>query len=1113
MVRRFAVFTLAGAVTAVAATLTIASMGGPGIAWAQDGDSAADATSLGGSDDGSLAFSMPAARPMTSSTLGLFDNIETGGGWITGSALSMETFQVSQGDTLIDLLVSAGSSENDADGAIDALEQIYDPRRLQIGQVVTAVFRALDDDTGELAAVTIALDEADYVVASRTQDGDYFAERIDEPLSDALLAPVPAATTSVSGNSLTTQDFEVRRGDTLIRLAVRAGATRAEAGLAIEALTLLVDATALQIGQQLQVTFRGSGTQADLAALSLQTGDEQYVIAERQASGSFDAYRNDRPFSEATIIAPAGDLDLAAAIETLRQSGAQVDRMTIAQGDTLMDLIVQAGATITEAHEAARIMARHFDPRRLQIGQRVFLIQTAGPAGSGLTVLGMVVLDAGDDGLVAVTRLPDEGGFEGTRITDIQQIVLVTPTETPKPEIVDNSAERSDDEAEIPELVDVTDFGRGLRVALLEMQSGDTLMSLLLDAGAARVDADQAIRALRPHYDLGRMQIGQEIRAAFEDHNGDGELLIAVSIEIKDNLFVQADRQGDTFIAGRTSTPVNPAYATAFRSIPPVADIDELIRPVDEGEAAEITTEAEPEAEIELAAVKPDAEIEEAPAPVSEIEGLLELSPQAEQAWFTVQEGDSIASLLRILTPNGHEIGLVVDALAQQVDLVNLEPGNEMVVISDGGNTARQIIALSLDHPDGGTIAVVLQRDGGYGVRRASSHIDLADFTLVPASTELAESEVWPEQETGLTIETFEIAAGGTLMKGLLDLGIDTVEADRAIDSLREVFDPRSIRAGQIVEVTIDGDGLQNITMTPRAGERVEVARDSEGFQSRLVELALELELKAAVGHIESSLYQAALDGGVPPAVLADLIRAYSFDVDFQREIQQGDSFQVLYEEFVDEDGNTVRYGPPLYATLNVSGVTLPIYRFTPSSGFIDYFNDNGESVRKALIRTPIDGAQITSNFGMRTLSGYTRMHKGLDFGAPSGTPIVAAGDGVIEQLGWFGGYGNYIRIRHSSTYKTAYAHMSSYASGLADGSRVRQGQTIGYVGSTGNSTGPHLHYEVMVNDEQINPLDVRLPSGEILEGDELNQFYVERDALDGLFAMQLDEQLVASGN
>ncbi len=1105
--RRFVVPAFAGVL------LTSAFVGLSTTPLAQNEDDEA----LGGS--GELpALSLPAARPMTSSTLGLFNTVEIGGTLITGAALTMTSFEVGQGDTLIDLLVEAGSTANDADGAIDALGRIYDPRRLQIGQVVTAVFRSFDETDEELAVVSIALDESDYVVATRPEGGSFEAERIDEPLSDALLAPIPATTTPDIDTNLITREMEVRRGDTLVRLAVRAGATRSDANIAIDALTRLIDPTSLQIGQILQVSFSGSGAETALAALSLQTGEETYVVSERLASGNFDAYWSDRPFTAPSPALAAGDLDVGGAIDALRAEGAAVDRMTIAQGDTLMDLMVEAGATITDAHEAARVLARHFDPRGLQIGQHLYVVRTPGPAGSGLKVLGLVVLDAGDDGVVVVNRLPEEG-FEGRRIADTTEIALALPgtaahADTESALDVSGAESKTPQEDEVADIPDMIDFGSQLRVEEMEVQSGDTLMSLLLRAGANRVEADRAISALRPHYDPRHLQIGQQIRVAFDTLSGVSESLVTISIRIKDNLFVQADVAGDSFVAGRTTTPINPAFAASAPATPPAADIDSLIRESEGQEVVQELPNAEASEEITVA----DApSTEPAPPPVTDAEGQTELSTLAEQVWFVTVEGDSIAALLRTLTANGKEVTDLVDLLSEEMDIVEIEADRELVVITDQDGAGTHIVALSLDIDNGDTIAVVAQLDGGFKARRASSHVDLSDFAMaaiqVPVPEESTAFGPWQGDADALTSASFEIAAGGTLMNGLLDLGIDAVQADTAIDSLRDVFDPRSIRAGQMVDVTLEGDVLQSISMSPRAGERVEIVRDGDDFASRMVELPTELVLRAAVGRIDSSLYQAALDSGVPPAVLADMIRAYSFDVDFQREIQTGDSFEILYEEFIDEDGNTVRYGPPLYATLRVSGVTLPIYRFTPSSGFIDYFNEQGESVRKALIRTPIDGAQITSNFGMRTLGGYTRMHKGTDFGAPTGTPIMAAGDGVIDQLGWYGGYGNYVRIRHNSTYSTAYAHMSSYASGLGEGSRVRQGQIIGYVGSTGNSTGPHLHYEVLVNGEQINPLDVRLPSGEILEGAELDTFLAVRDDLDALFADHLDGQLVASGD
>jgi murein DD-endopeptidase MepM/ murein hydrolase activator NlpD len=218
--------------------------------------------------------------------------------------------------------------------------------------------------------------------------------------------------------------------------------------------------------------------------------------------------------------------------------------------------------------------------------------------------------------------------------------------------------------------------------------------------------------------------------------------------------------------------------------------------------------------------------------------------------------------------------------------------------------------------------------------------------------------------------------------------------------------------------------------------------------------------------------------------MVSELIKPFSYDVDFQRDIQPGDRFEVLYERMVDEQGRAIRNGDVLAATLVVGGRSLTLYRFDD-----DWFDPNGKSVRKALLQTPIEGARLTSGFGARRhpLLGYTKMHKGVDFGAPTGTPIMAAGDGVVEKADWFSSYGKYVRIRHNGTYSTAYAHMSRI--NVRAGQKVKQGQVIGAVGTTGRSTGPHLHYEVLVNNKQVNPKSIKLPVGRTLAAAELKKF------------------------
>jgi murein DD-endopeptidase MepM/ murein hydrolase activator NlpD len=235
--------------------------------------------------------------------------------------------------------------------------------------------------------------------------------------------------------------------------------------------------------------------------------------------------------------------------------------------------------------------------------------------------------------------------------------------------------------------------------------------------------------------------------------------------------------------------------------------------------------------------------------------------------------------------------------------------------------------------------------------------------------------------------------------------------------------------------------------------------------------------------------------------------------VDFQREIQPNDKFEVLYDQYVNGAGELVHAGQIRYAMLELSGKPIRIYHYVPADGKADFFDPRGESVRKALLRTPIDGARLTSRFGMRQhpILGYTAMHRGIDFAAPTGTPIQAAGNGTVEFIGPNGGYGNYVRIKHTNAFSTAYAHLSGFAKGLRKGGRVSQGQAIGYVGSTGSSTGPHLHYEVLSGGTQINPLSIKVASSRKLEGKELERYKAHLREIDALLRAVPPEQRLVS--
>ena len=252
---------------------------------------------------------------------------------------------------------------------------------------------------------------------------------------------------------------------------------------------------------------------------------------------------------------------------------------------------------------------------------------------------------------------------------------------------------------------------------------------------------------------------------------------------------------------------------------------------------------------------------------------------------------------------------------------------------------------------------------------------------------------------------------------------------------------------------------------------------------------------------ITNSLYNSAIKLGIKPNIIIEFARLYGFQVDFQRDIWKDDSFQIIYEEFLDENNNLIDTGEIIFANLNLQNTDLQLYKFEYENNKIDYFDENGKSIRKTLMKTPINGARLSSSYGKRKhpILGYTKMHTGTDFAAPTGTPIMASGDGKVTKAGWCGGGGNCVKIKHNSTYQTVYAHMSKFGKGIKKGVRVKQGQIIGYVGSTGMSTGPHLHYEVIENGKKINSQKLKLPSGKILKGKQRKNFEVSKIKIDVL--------------
>lgn len=359
-----------------------------------------------------------------------------------------------------------------------------------------------------------------------------------------------------------------------------------------------------------------------------------------------------------------------------------------------------------------------------------------------------------------------------------------------------------------------------------------------------------------------------------------------------------------------------------------------------------------------------------------------------------------------------------------------------------------------------------------------------------------------------------------TLSSVLDRMGAPRAEANSAVFAASQLLDLRSMRPGDDVTAWLetDPDGvvrLTGISLRPEAETQVLVSRGADGnWTPHELKAKLSPGINYLSADVDQSIYQTATAMGAADQQVVDFADIFGYDIDFQREVQTGDHFGMLYETFEDERGAKVKTGNVLMAEFDGAALSKTFYRFTPSDdGQVDYFDETGQSAKKFLMKTPINGARLSSGFGNRKhpILGYTKLHKGTDFAAPTGTPIYAAGNGKLLGYGPNGTFGNYAKIQHANGYVTAYAHMSRFAKGLHKGSTVRQGQVIGYVGTTGRSTGPHLHYEVYINAKPVNAMTLKLPTGRTLSGEQLEAFKAERARIEAMRDAELSEQMVAS--
>ncbi|MCF8110012.1 MAG: M23 family metallopeptidase [Desulfobacteraceae bacterium] len=403
------------------------------------------------------------------------------------------------------------------------------------------------------------------------------------------------------------------------------------------------------------------------------------------------------------------------------------------------------------------------------------------------------------------------------------------------------------------------------------------------------------------------------------------------------------------------------------------------------------------------------------------------------------------------------------------------------------------------------------------------SRVDGTDIFWKKPFANPAARSAW-EQGFGSLLQekTYTVNRGDTLINILLRADLAAPEAYSIVRTLENVFDPATLKTGHelrigFIDNEYSGPVFQRLRLKTGFDREYQVMRGGDqGYCARQIECEIRTRPARVEAEINSSLYRAAREADLPIETLMQVLRAYSYDVDFQRDIQPGDRIEILYEEKVDEDGKLVATGNVLFAALHTNGRALRIYRYKTANGGTGFYDAKGESVRKALMVTPIEGASVSSGYGMRRhpILGYNKMHEGLDFAARTGTPIMAAGDGVVEYAGRRGSYGKYIRIRHPNNYKTIYAHLSGYAGNIKSGTRVDQGQTIGYAGSTGRSTGPHLHYEVLYAGSPINPSKMDTKPGRTLEGEELQRFMLAKAELEELYAsLKEDTKLAAASD
>ena len=947
----------------------------------------------------------------------------------------LETLRFGRGDSLSLLLSRAGVGAVDADRISKAIQKRTNLRRISIGREVRLLFRA--DGEGRRIPVVVSVETGKdrYVEATRGAKGRYAAHRTRVPLT----RPVPLTEVVLGHDGL---KVTVRRNDTLGGILRRHGVDGPTVDAVARALRGSFDPRDLMPGHAVTIVAgRDAGGAPVLNAIALHLGDDKAVAVVRGESGRFAAQRTTSTALRTMALAPASKPTSGDTVTPPRKPEAKVAEVAPADAD-----------------------------------QPPAAVATAAPA------------------------------------------------DADQPPAADEAYEGPEHPVE-PALVELR---RTLR-------SGSTLMDLLLGADVRRPEADALVQSLRRVFNPRRLPAGITVRVMKRPVPGFEPRIAWLDIELPKGRRVLVEREEKGRFSSRITNqpPPTPPTPAQPRAMADAAAADPV--------AGDPAASAEP---VAAEALPPSATRVTVRSGDTLMAILRRHGIDRVEADRAIQAARSLFNLRRLRI--GQEITLVTgtdETGADTLKAIALHIGdNRYVKVSraaDNHFEAEQVdrlafVAAPLERNAAASTTpdVVLRPDRAAAADRG--HVMSAAFVAAAAPFTAALPGLEPqgaadphngavngvatstvngasigtldgiadaalEPDDGLVRKTVVIGRGDTLSVALTRAGGTRAEAEAAIVAFRKVHNPRRLRVGQTLSLAFDpadeANGaarLASLALDVAADRDVVVTRGDDGaFVPSVVDRPLERILRRTVGTIDSNLYDAAIAAGMPNQVLMEMVHIFSFDVDFQREIQHGDRFEVLYEAVFNKAGEFVENGPILYTHLEVGGRDVELFRFQPDEGPADYLDAKGASVRKALMRTPINGARLSSGYGMRRhpILGYNKKHLGVDFAAPTGTPIYAGGDGTITMIGRHGNYGKYIRIRHNGTYSTGYAHLSGYAKGMKKGKRVRQGQVIGYVGSTGMSTGPHLHYEVMQGNKRINPMTLKLPSGRKLKGRELAAF------------------------